>query len=108
LHKPPNLRRTKKEHNILIQDNTQAPAAENWEQTRQALWRALKRARIEQQLRQVEVAKRLNVPQSFVSKYEAGDRSLDLIEVLEVCRALGITLEKLLVLFEIEQANGTS
>jgi transcriptional regulator with XRE-family HTH domain len=39
-------------------------------------------------LTQVEVANRLNKPQSFVSKYESGERRLDVIEFLEVCKAL--------------------
>ena len=41
-------------------------------------------------LTQVELADRLGRPQSFVSKYERGERKLDLIEFCEVCRALGI------------------
>ena len=41
-------------------------------------------------LTQVELADRLRRPQSFVSKYERGERRLDLIEYCEVCRALGI------------------
>ena len=38
---------------------------------------------------QVEVSSRLNRPQSFVAKYEGGERRLDVIEFLEVCYALG-------------------
>lgn len=51
-------------------------------------------------LRQVEVAQRLEVPQSFVSKYESGERRLDLIELRQVCAALGITLQELVGSFE--------
>ena len=87
---------------------TQAEIVRAIEKQRKALWRTLKRARLEQRLLQVEVAERLGVPQSFVSKYESGKRALDFIEILQVCNALGITLDKFLVLFEIEQANGTS
>ncbi len=39
-------------------------------------------------LTQVEVSSRLNRPQSFVAKYEGGERRLDVIEFLEVCEAL--------------------
>ena len=39
---------------------------------------------------QVELAELLRRPQSFVSKYERGERKLDVIEFCEVCRALGI------------------
>ena len=39
---------------------------------------------------QVTLAKRLGCPQSFVSKFESGERRLDVIEFLEVARALGV------------------
>ncbi len=39
-------------------------------------------------LTQVELAARLNRPQSFVSKVERGERRLDVIEFLEVARVL--------------------
>jgi len=38
---------------------------------------------------QVELSQRLDRPQSFVSKYERGERRLDVIEFLEVARVLG-------------------
>lgn len=37
---------------------------------------------------QVELAQLLNRPQSFVSKVESGDRRLDVVEFVEICRAL--------------------
>jgi transcriptional regulator with XRE-family HTH domain len=39
-------------------------------------------------LTQVEVAKRLDRPQSFVSKYESGERHLDVMEFIQVCDAI--------------------
>jgi transcriptional regulator with XRE-family HTH domain len=48
--------------------------------------------RTETGLRQVDLAERLGKPQSFVSKYESGERRLDIIELLAVCDALGISL----------------
>jgi transcriptional regulator with XRE-family HTH domain len=39
-------------------------------------------------LTQQEVARRLNRPQSFVAKYEGGERRLDVIEFIAVSRAL--------------------
>ena len=44
-------------------------------------------------MRQVDLAARLGQPQSYVSKYESGERRLDLLELRQVCKALGICLE---------------
>ena len=49
---------------------------------------ALREARLKAGLTQADVAKRLKKPQSFVSKYEGGERSLDFIEFLEVADAI--------------------
>lgn len=53
----------------------------------------LRRVREAQGLGQRELAARLGRPQSFISKIETGDRRLDLVEVLDICRALGVQLE---------------
>lgn len=37
---------------------------------------------------QQQLSEALNKPQSFVSKYENGERRLDLIETIEICKAL--------------------
>jgi transcriptional regulator with XRE-family HTH domain len=47
-------------------------------------------ARNKSNLTQLEVSTRLSRPQSFVAKYERGERRLDLIEYLEVCNALDV------------------
>ncbi|MDE1145019.1 MAG: helix-turn-helix transcriptional regulator [Azospirillaceae bacterium] len=39
-------------------------------------------------LTQTEVANRLRRPQSFVAKYEGGERRLDVVEFIEVSEAL--------------------
>lgn len=52
----------------------------------------LKKTRVEAGLRQVDLAKKLRVPQSMISKYEVGERRIDLLEVRDVCSALGISL----------------
>ncbi len=41
-------------------------------------------------LTQATLAAKLQRPQSFVSKYERGERRLDLIEFLEVAEALNV------------------
>lgn len=51
-------------------------------------------------LRQVDVANQLELPQSFVSKYESGERRLDLIELRQVCRVLGLSLGEFVTAFE--------
>lgn len=43
-------------------------------------------------LRQIDLAVRLKRPQSFVSKYESGEKTLDFLEVREVCSVLGVSL----------------
>jgi transcriptional regulator with XRE-family HTH domain len=40
-------------------------------------------------LTQAEVAARLGKPQSFVAKYERGERRLDVVEFLHVAQAIG-------------------
>jgi transcriptional regulator with XRE-family HTH domain len=53
-------------------------------------------ARKKANLTQAEVAERLGRPQSFVAKYEGGERRLDVIEFIEVARAIGIDPVKML------------
>ncbi len=47
-------------------------------------------------LTQVELAKKLGRPQSFISKVEQGERRLDVVEFLEVARALKTDPSRLL------------
>jgi len=53
-------------------------------------------ARTEAGITQIELAKKLKKPQSFVCKYEIGERRLDIIEFLTVCKALKIDAKKIL------------
>jgi transcriptional regulator with XRE-family HTH domain len=57
-----------------------------------ALLDLLREMREKSGLRQEEVAKKLGKPQSFVSKYESGERRLDVLELREICRVLGIPI----------------
>jgi transcriptional regulator with XRE-family HTH domain len=50
-------------------------------------------------LTQEELSQRLRKPQSFVSKYERGERRLDVVEFGEVVRALELDPVKLLAKF---------
>jgi len=64
------------------------------------LLRLLRQVRREAGLRQVDLAQRLGQPQSFVSKYESGERRLDLLEVDAVCKAVGISVVEFVRRFE--------
>ena len=55
-------------------------------------------------LTQTQLSSRLNRPQSFVSKYERGERRLDVIEFGEVARALGVDPIRFLSKFYRETA----
>lgn len=54
------------------------------------LQRALMDARQSIHLTQQEVASLLGKPQSYISKYESGERRLDVVEFLEVCEVLKV------------------
>ena len=49
----------------------------------------LRKARQDAGLTQAELAARLGKPQSYVSKYEHGERRLDIVELLEVMSEIG-------------------
>lgn len=68
----------------------------------QRLCGLLRAMRLEAELTQVEVAARLDVPQSFVSKYESAERRLDVIELKHVAVALGTTLAAVVERFETD------
>jgi transcriptional regulator with XRE-family HTH domain len=40
-------------------------------------------------IRQHALAKKLGKPQSFIAKYEGGERRLDIVEFIAIARALG-------------------
>lgn len=50
----------------------------------------LREARERHGITQQELAGKLQKPQSFVSKFETGERRLDVIEFAEVCAALEV------------------
>lgn len=47
-------------------------------------------------LTQAEVSARLGRPQSFVAKYEGGERRLDVVEFIQVCAALDVDAQVIL------------
>jgi transcriptional regulator with XRE-family HTH domain len=56
--------------------------------------RRLREMRIAAALSQVEAAKKLKRPQSFVSKCESGERRVDVVELLDFCRAYGVPADQ--------------
>jgi len=72
---------------------------------RSAVSGLLKEARIKAGLKQSELADLLGVPQQFVSKYEIGERRLDVGEVLEICTVLGLSFVELAIALTRYQAG---
>jgi transcriptional regulator with XRE-family HTH domain len=66
----------------------------------EALLSLFRKARTDADLSQVDLARLLRKPQSFVSKYESGARRLDLLELRDVCRAMGISVVDLVRRFD--------
>jgi len=60
----------------------------------------LRQIRLDAGLRQADLAVQLGQPQSFVSKYESGERRLDVLELRQVCLAAGISLEQFAIRLE--------
>lgn len=56
----------------------------------------LRQARHEAGLNQEQLAARLGVRQEWISRYEVGERRLDVIELADVTRAIGIPLLEVL------------
>jgi ribosome-binding protein aMBF1 (putative translation factor) len=77
--------------NIIPSDNLPAvkDIADDEYKKLQSLLRAV---RTEAGVTQLELAAKLGVPQSVVSKYESGERRLDIVELRLVCHALGLPL----------------
>ena len=61
----------------------------------------LRQVRVRAGLTQEEVARRLDRPQSFVSKYETGERRLDILELRQVLAALGLPLKEFVRTLEV-------
>ena len=56
----------------------------------------VRRLRVERKLTQEQLAAKLDRPQSYVAKYETGDRRLDVIELVEVCELLRVQPARIL------------
>jgi transcriptional regulator with XRE-family HTH domain len=67
----------------------------------------LKKARETAAITQIELAKKLGVTQSYVSKIERGDRRLDIVQLRNLCRIYGMTLHEFVGLLENEFSKRT-
>lgn len=77
----------------------------NQEAHYQILRDMLVHARQAKGLYQKDVAAQLGKDQTFVSKYEIGERKLDWVEVLSIVELLGISVEKFLLEYQIRVMN---
>lgn len=71
-----------------------------WDTQQQKYRACLKQIRSEATLTQSELALLLGKPQSYISKYESGERKLDYLEVRSICKACKTTIfefERLLI-----------
>ena len=71
----------------------------------EAIVRQLRESRKKAGITQVELAERLGLTQSMVSKIERGDRRLDIIELRTACHAIGISLMDFVVSLEKKLGN---
>ncbi len=75
---------------------------------RDSLRAALTEARKSRGLTQSAVAKLLGKPQSFVSKYETGERRLDVVDFLEVCQCLSVAPTDIIEKINVGETNPQS
>ncbi|MGI8857309.1 MAG: helix-turn-helix domain-containing protein [Thermomicrobiales bacterium] len=71
-----------------------------------ALRALLKELRHAASLRQRDLAERIGARQSFVSKFESGERRLDVVELRHICAALGVSLSEFVQRLEERIADG--
>ena len=64
-------------------------AGEERDRLRARMRELLIEARDASGLKQVQLAKKLGRPQSFVSNYERGERRVEVADFILICRALG-------------------
>lgn len=60
------------------------------------LLRRLIEARENAGLTQQELARRLRRHQSFIAKYETGERRIEVVEFIQICRAIGVSPEQVI------------
>ena len=51
----------------------------------------LRALRADRGLLQAELARKLGVPQQYISRYESGEARMDIVQLWRYCRALGVS-----------------
>ncbi len=59
----------------------------------------IREARLNAGLTQAKLAEKLGKPQSYIAKYETGERRLDVIELLDIIDAIGGDAAKFITAF---------
>jgi len=67
---------------------------------RRVFLRLLRRVRMDAKLTQSQLAKTLGVTQARISKYEQGERRIDMLELKRICDAIGLPLTEFSRRFE--------
>jgi DNA-binding XRE family transcriptional regulator len=67
---------------------------------RKVFLRLLRRVRVEAKLTQADLAKILGVTQARISKYEQGERRIDILELKAICDAITLPLMEFARRFE--------
>jgi|HubBroStandDraft_4_1064222.scaffolds.fasta_scaffold951538_1 transcriptional regulator with XRE-family HTH domain len=65
-----------------------------------AFLKVLRHTRRRAGLTQIQLAKKIDETQTFVSKCERGERRIDVVELRTFCQAFGVPLRQFVTLFE--------
>lgn len=95
--------------NIAWASRTSEPMAKTLYRTENSVLRQMLRGAREQAgLTQGDVSKAVGKSQTFLSDVERGVRRLDVIELWEICQAMGLDLSEFIAQFEAELARRRS
>ena len=78
---------------------------QRWSTERMRVAALLRGTRVDAGLTQEELAKRTDLIQSEISRVESGERSIELHEIAQICRACGISLVQFVTQLEDSAAG---